>query len=247
MLDLPLTVTRTRAILSATPHLRYDRMQRCPMLTPSHVERRKTWANSHVTWTDDQWYSVVWSDEKKFNLDGPDGWGYYWHDLRKEKKLFSKRQNGGGSVMVWAAFSGAGKSALAFIEGRQNAISYCQTLEEYMLPYTYCFHGESFIFQQDGASIHTANVTKQWFQLLNIDTLDWPARSPDLNPIENLWAILARNVYKSCRQFHTTDELRNQILLSWSEIGVPTLQKLYKSMPMRCIKVIENRGRKIDY
>ena len=63
--------------------------------------------------------------------------------------------------MVWTAFSGAGKSVFAFIEGRQNAISYFQTLEDYMLSYVYYFQGESFIFQQDGSSIHTANVTKQ--------------------------------------------------------------------------------------
>jgi len=75
--------------------------------------------------------------------------------------------------MVWAAFSGAGKWTIAFIEGRQDALGYHNTLENYMMPFVYCFHGEKFTFQQDGASIHTANVTKEWFKSLDIDLLDW--------------------------------------------------------------------------
>jgi len=42
---------------------------------------------------------VLFSDEKKFSLDGPDGLNHYWHDLRKEPLTFSRRNFGGGSVM----------------------------------------------------------------------------------------------------------------------------------------------------
>ena len=54
----------------------------------------------------------MFSDEKKFNLDGPDGSQCYWQDLRNEKQLFSKRPFRGGSVMVWGAFSASGKADL---------------------------------------------------------------------------------------------------------------------------------------
>uniref|UniRef100_A0A7I4YDQ1 HTH_Tnp_Tc3_1 domain-containing protein n=1 Tax=Haemonchus contortus TaxID=6289 RepID=A0A7I4YDQ1_HAECO len=52
-----------------------------------------------------EWNKVVFSDEKKFNCDGPDGNRFYWHDLRKEKLHFSRRNFKGGGVMVWAAIS----------------------------------------------------------------------------------------------------------------------------------------------
>ena len=62
----------------------------------------------------------MWSDEKKFNLDGRDGLVYKWHDLRKEKQWFSKRHSGGQSVIVWACFAGQLKSELAFLVGAQD-------------------------------------------------------------------------------------------------------------------------------
>uniref|UniRef100_T1J3N2 Transposable element Tc3 transposase n=1 Tax=Strigamia maritima TaxID=126957 RepID=T1J3N2_STRMM len=71
-----------------------------------------------------EWIEVLFSDEKKFNLDGPDGWTHYWHDLRKEPEVFSKRQMRGGSVMVWGTFGFNGITDLAFITTRMNSQKY---------------------------------------------------------------------------------------------------------------------------
>ena len=62
--------------------------------------------------------TVVFSNDKKFNLDGPDGSLGYWHDVRKEKQLFSKILFGGRSVMVWGAFSVSRKVDLEVMEGK---------------------------------------------------------------------------------------------------------------------------------
>ena len=63
---------------------------------------------------------MMFSDEKKFNLDGLDGSQCYWHDLRMEKQRFSKIPFGGGSVIVWRAFTVFGKADLVVMEGKQN-------------------------------------------------------------------------------------------------------------------------------
>ena len=64
-----------------------------------------------------RWNSIIFSDEKKFNLDGPDGYQYYWRDLSKEKEMYFTRHSGGGSVMVWGAMAACGLSELAILEG----------------------------------------------------------------------------------------------------------------------------------
>ncbi|XP_055938024.1 uncharacterized protein LOC129968197 [Argiope bruennichi] len=84
--------------------MKYAKKACKPPLAKQHKLQRLSWAKEYMHFKD-EWIEVMFSDEKKFNLDGPDGWRYYWHDLRKEPEIFSKRQMGGGSVMIWGAFS----------------------------------------------------------------------------------------------------------------------------------------------
>lgn len=90
---------------------------------------------------------MIFSDEKKFNLDGPDGFAHYWHDLRKEKRYFASQNFGGGSLMVWGAFSGMGKLELAFISCRMASQDYIKVLNDHLLPFRQRFRRVKFIFQ----------------------------------------------------------------------------------------------------
>ena len=92
--DLKLAVKprRVRQVLHSTPHLRFKRMMRATLMEERHKRNRLEWAKVKVTWTQADWRHVVWSDEKKFNLDGPGGFAFYWHDLRQSEEVFSKLQ-----------------------------------------------------------------------------------------------------------------------------------------------------------
>ena len=77
---------------------------------------------------------MIFSDEKNFNLDGPDGFSGYWRNLRKEPRYFSKRNFGGGSLMVWAAFCSDAMLDLAFPSIRMNSGEYIGILNEKLMP-----------------------------------------------------------------------------------------------------------------
>lgn len=246
-LNLPISTRRIQQILTSDPHLQYKKPIKRPPLLASHCTARLNWARERHAWSSQQWGRTIFSDEKKWNLDGPDGHTSYWHDLRTEDRLLSRRQKGGGGVMIWGSFSSKGCSTLAFLDGRQNSNDYCYVLENHLLPFTSQNHPEGFIFQQDNASIHKSNVTMNWLESQNIDVMPWPARSPDLNPIENLWGVLSRRVYANGRQFSSISELRAAIQAEWDRIDQNLLNSLVNSMSFRCAAVLEARGKGTKY
>lgn len=195
----------------------------------------------------DAWSRTIFSDEKKFNLDGPDGYKYYWRDLRRPAQTYVRRQNGGGSVMVWGAFSALGKSKLAVLRGRQNSSDYVYTLSEYMFPFAHLHHGTDFSFQQDNAPIHSSTETKEFLAEMEVVPMKWPARSPDLNPIENVWSAMAARVYAHGKQYTTVAQLEQAILAAWDSIEQEYLHRLLASMPRRCLAVIKKKGGETKY
>lgn len=185
----------------------------------------------------------MWSDEKKWNLDGPDGFDGYWHDLRKDPLYFSKRNFGGGSLMVWAAFESAGTVAIAFVSSKMNSDDYQEVLDEHLTP----FWQPDYVFMQDNATIHKSASTMQYLAHHQIKVLDWPACSPDLNPIENLWGLLVRDVYRNNKQYSSINELKSAILRAWNRINLQTLQNLARSVPRRLVEVVKVSGASINY
>ena len=165
-------------------NLKFMKMKSTPFLSDNNILARLEWSKKYMSFGL-KWREVIFSDEKKFNLDGPDGYHYYWHDLRTEPKYFSKRAFGGGSVMVWAAIAYNGRSRIVFLEGRQNSETYRRVLERHLMPFIDQIDGQTYVFQQDNCRIHTSNAMKTWFTDQNLDLLDWPSFSPDMNIIEN--------------------------------------------------------------
>ncbi len=150
------------------------------------------------------------------------------------------------SVMIWAAMSSAGVGPLCFLKSTVNAAIYQEILEHFMLHSSDKLYGDAdFIFQQDLAPAHTTKGTKSWFNDHGVTVLDWPANSPDLNPIENLWGILKRKM-RDIRP-NNADDLKAAIKATWASIIPEQCHMLITSMLRRIDAVIHAKGGPTKY
>lgn len=247
--DLPVSKNHVSHILRSTPYIKWKKPLCKPSLKPHHITTRLEFARRHMQWTT-QWNKIIFSDEKKFNLDGPDSMSCYWHDVRSNDVQMSKRNFGGGSVMVWAAFSVTGKAQICFVPPKMNSVMYNEMLEDVLITFMEEKMDDDCVFQQDNAAIHVSRVSLEWFSEHQICRLEWPACSPDLNPMENLWGIMVRRIYDQKPQnhsFRSVMELKLKIKEVWAEIDQEILQNLVNSMPNRIFELIQKNGKSINY
>lgn len=149
--------------------------------------------------------------------------------------------------MVWLGFCATGKLNLAFTSCKMNSADYMEVLNSCLLPFKAKYRRKKFVFQQDNASIHTSSATKAWFDSRKIELLWWPARSPDLNPVENIWGILVRRIYADGKQYNSVAELKVAVSEAWENFEMGIIKNLVGSMPNRIFQVIERAGGPTDY
>uniref|UniRef100_A0AAZ3NT21 Tc1-like transposase DDE domain-containing protein n=2 Tax=Oncorhynchus tshawytscha TaxID=74940 RepID=A0AAZ3NT21_ONCTS len=152
-----------------------------------------------------------------------------------------KPSHGGGSIMLWGCFSSAGTVKLVRIEGMMDVSKYREILEGNLFRSSRDLKlGRRFTFQQDNDPKHTAKATLEWFKGENLNVLEWPSQSPDLNPIENLWYDLKIAVHQ--RNSSNFKELEQFCLGEWAKIPVARCAKLIETYPKRLAAVIAEKG-----
>ena len=220
-------------------------------LSERHMKLRLQWSMKHCHWRA-QWSRVVWSDEAAVRLRFKDGRLRIWvkSGRRVPDRFFTSRsQDDGRKLLIWGAIWSDGRSSLHVMRENMTSERYIRVLEDHIYPLSFSLGDPSseWILMDDNAPPHRANVTRSYKQSAGIRTLDWPAKSPDLNPIEHVWASLKRSVR---RQLCPGDDLnRLEFLLrrEWDRLDQEMIRNLISSMPNRIRKVIERRGDESGY
>jgi hypothetical protein len=131
---------------------------------------------------------------------------------------------------------------LQIVKGTINSHAYIAIMRGCLAPAKQAvFGGGEFVFQQDNAPCHVSATARRWFAQNDIELMAWPPQSPDLNQVENLWAVLRRCV-KARMPIQNIEALQTAVEECWAEIPEKTLRGLIQSMPELIQEVIKSKG-----
>ncbi|GFX43680.1 transposable element Tcb2 transposase [Trichonephila clavipes] len=222
-----------------------------PQLSRQHRTARLQWCREHHNWTEQDWACVLFSDESRFSLSSDCRRQLIWREsgtAYRPENIQEKDRYPTCSIMVWAGIMINGRTRLHVVaNGTMTGQRY---IDEVLLPHVRLFRGavgDKFVFMDDNATGHRTLAVQDCLDSEGIQRLVWPARSPDLNPIENVWDVLGRQV--SGRNYPPTN--KNTLIRALTEeldkLTQQLLDNVVQSMVQRVECCITLHGGHIPY
>ena len=227
------------------------RMRRKPRLTRAQREARLEWALEYSKKPPNFWDTVIFSDETSIHVHeamrGKFVWRFPGEDL-EPGMVQETTKFGGSKLQVWGCLTAQGIGYACSLPEGLDADTYVGILEEELMKtINLYFKGRSgVIFQQDGASTRTARVVKDHFKGQKYTVLPWPAHSPDLSPIENLWSDLKKRLVERHPEM-TKKNIWDVVNAEWENTPKEFCATLLQSMPNRLQAVIKAHGGHTEY
>lgn len=189
------------------------------------------------------WSKIVFTDEKTLRnfsnspakVRREKGSGY------DEENIISNPNKNRISINLWGFITSDGYRGLFKAPKKMKSFEYLQILYDFLFEYDM----KGSVLMQDNASIHSTNLIKEMIVEENIECLKWPARSPDLNIIENCWFCLQKMVDKvaiSQGGINDEDTLFRIAKECWHKIPRRIILSLYSSMSDRLLEVQKRNG-----
>lgn len=220
--------------------------RKVPFLTPNHKKARVVWAKNHLK-RKTNFKNWIFTDECCVKILSLPRMRYLCKrsEIQQDEHFINRQQvyeKYGISVKFWASASAKGKCCLRVIHDKPfDSLIYSKLIAD-VKP---CFvrHNHNFIFQQDNASIHNSEHTLNELDKINITPVEWPAKSPDLSPIENVFALMKPYIRR--QKPKNKPSLEQAILYAWDRIPNKTIQACFHDYSNRLRKVIQLDGNTI--
>ncbi|GFV13006.1 transposable element Tcb2 transposase [Trichonephila clavipes] len=197
----------------------------CVPLTPAQWRSRSLWCREHRNWRDDEWGRVLFTDESRFSLSSDSHSILIWRERGSRNhpsNIIERDRYGGRGVLVWRYGS---------------AVPFYGTCYIQYIPY-FLYTVQYFLYTV---------AAEQLLESEDIERMDWPARSPDLNPIKHVWDFLGRRLAARTIPPVTIRELRLALQDEWAAMPQQLIATLILSMGRRCETCLAVRGDHIPY
>jgi len=223
-------------------------------IRPANKPIRVAWCRERLGWGFDDWLRVLWTDESTFSTAG---FGHRPWVTRKASEEYHADcvdetfESGRESQMIWGGFCGTIKSKLVFIPSKAKVDSslYVTTIMyPHLVPFWHrCCEAYGWVsVMEDGAPGHKGFATQ--YRLRNgMESIRWPAQSPDLNPIEALWLDMENELGETWGRIADLGTLEMALNTVWRAIPNERLESLIHSMPARLQAVIDAEGEATRY
>ncbi|KFM63268.1 Transposable element Tcb1 transposase, partial [Stegodyphus mimosarum] len=188
--------------------------------------------------SDESWFSLHSDSRQTFIWRAP---GTRYH----QENIIERHRYCGAGALVWGGIILGSKTDLHLQIGTMSSQIYRGVILDQHVRLFRGAMGAEFVFMDNNARPHRANIVSEWLQSEDITRIDWPAFSPDLNPVEHVWDMLGRRETCLARQPPPTylPELRRALLFEWCNIPQDQIDNLILSMPRRCTDCIASSGR----
>jgi len=226
---------------------------RAPGLTDIQKQKRVEFARKWLLNREETLGNIIWSDETMVRSHPfTRRQRYRYNPGRGETPAIQSMEQGGkNSVMFWGCFSKYGAGPLVALKGNQDGAGYGVTIKDQIIPELFAaqhYYPGNWRFMQDNASIHTSKANKKLLEDAEVDVITWPAKSPDLNPIENVWAWIKEKLYTEYSVCQNAEEIEERVMEIWNTQLTPEMcNRFCGNYSRRLLAVIESKGECTKY
>ena len=238
--------TRTVRNRLKSAGLKSRRVIKRPLLADRHRRSHLAWCLARRGWNLRTWRKIHWSDESQFLLHVTDGSMRVW---RHKNTAYPPRNiqptvpYGRVSVMVWGCISHDCKLDLVTIQGNLTGDQYIRdVLQPVVVPHFDNHLATRPVYMDDNARPHRSRAVTAYLQSEAVTSVPWPAMSPDLNPIEQIWDMLGRRIQAREPPVQNIRQLKAALHQEWQQLSQQDIRRLTGGMRHRVEAVIQARG-----